>query len=109
MVGNRFAEQTDGIERIAVRSRDDTDFTLRDYRRFRDRNTEGVGVNGPQSRRQRAQLNAFDAALHDERDRVLEIVVRVLRAIGREDASWRHRFAVHGFNDAELVWSNLDQ
>src|SRR5581483_3132210 len=64
---------------------------------------------GPQSRRQRAQLNAFHAALFYERNRILKVVVRVLRAVGREDAARRHRFTVDCFDDTEFVWSNLNQ
>src|ERR1043165_5102644 len=64
---------------------------------------------GPQSRRQRAQLDAFYASLFDERDRILKVVVRVLRAIGCEDAARRDRFTVDCFDDAEFVWPNLDE
>src|SRR5688572_7546099 len=109
MVRNRFAEQAPGIERIAVSGGDDADLTLRHYRRFRYRNAEEIRMDGPQSRRQRAQLDAFDSTLLDERDWILEVVVCVLRAIGSEDSSRRHRFAVNSFDNAEFVWSNLNQ
>src|SRR5688572_2946652 len=64
---------------------------------------------GPESRRQRTQLNTLNATLFDERDWILEVVVGVLRAVGCEDASGRHRFTVNCFNDAEFVWSNLNE
>ena len=66
-------------------------------------------MNGPQSRRQSAQLNAFDAALLDESDRVLKIVVSVLGAIGRKDSAGGHRLAVDRFDDAQFVGADLDQ
>ena len=43
-------------------------------------------MDGPQTRRQSAQLNAFDAALFDEGNRILKIVVRILGAIERKDS-----------------------
>src|SRR3954470_6640894 len=66
-------------------------------------------MDGPETRRQRAKLNTFYAALLNERDRILEIVVRVLGAVGSEDSTWRHWFAVNRLNDAHLVSANLDQ
>src|SRR6185369_18078586 len=66
-------------------------------------------MDGPETRRQRAKLNTFYAALLNERDRILEIVVRVLCAVGREDSTWRHWFAVNRFDYAHLVSANLDQ
>ena len=104
-----FAEQTARIERRTVGVRDEADFALRNHGRFGYRHAEQVRMNRPQSRRQRAQLNAFDAALLDEGNRVLEIVMRVLRAVGREDAARRIRFAVDGFDDAHLVGTNFDE
>src|SRR6478672_5753697 len=64
---------------------------------------------GPETRRDRAELNTFHAALFDKRDRILEVVVSILCAVRREDATGRHRFAVNGFNDAHLIGANLDQ
>ncbi len=109
MACDRFAEQPAGVERIAVCGGNDADFTLRNHRRLRHGNAEQVWMDGPQARRQRAQLDAFHTALFDERDRVLEVVVCVLRAIGSEDAPRRHRFTVNGFDDAHLVGTDLDQ
>ena len=59
--------------------------------------------------RQRAQLNAFDAALLDESDRVLKIVVRVLRAVEREDSARQHWLAVDCFDDTQFIGADLDQ
>jgi len=42
-------------------------------------------------------------------NRVLKIVVRVLRAIEREDSSGQHRLAVNRFNNTELIRADLDQ
>ncbi len=109
MVGDRFAKQTAGIEWSAVSGCDDANFALRDQRRFRNRNTEQVRMDGPKSRRKRAKLNAFDAAAFDKRDRVLEVVMSILRAVGREDAARRHRFAVDGFDDSHFVGANFNQ
>ena len=66
-------------------------------------------MDRPFSGRQRAKLDALDAALFDERDRVLKIVMRVLRAVGCKDAAHRHRLAVDGLDNAELVRADLDQ
>ena len=66
-------------------------------------------MNGPETRRQRAQLNAFDATLLQKRDWILKVVVRVLRAIGGINSSRRHGIAVDGFDHAEFIRSNFDQ
>src|SRR5437868_12604227 len=66
-------------------------------------------MDRPQSRRQRAQLNTFHAAAFDKRDRILEVVVRILRTIGCEDATWRHWFTIDRFDDAHFVSADLDQ
>ena len=100
---DRLAEQTAGVERRAVGGRHDADLALRDDCRLGDRDAEQVRMNRPQSRRQRAQLYALDAALFDKGDRVLKVVVRVLRAVGREDSARRHRLAVDRFDHADLV------
>jgi hypothetical protein len=63
---------------------------------------------GPETRRQCSQLNTFHAATFDERDRVLEVVMSVLRAVGCEDATRRHRLAVNSFDDSHLVGADLD-
>src|SRR5215207_2828112 len=64
---------------------------------------------GPKSGRNCAQLNAFYSASLDKCDRVLEVVMSVLRAVGSEDASRRHRFAVNRFNDSHFVGADLNQ
>src|ERR1044071_5126885 len=64
---------------------------------------------GPQSGRKRAQLNAFHAAAFNERDRILEVVVSILRAVWREDAARRHGLAVDGFDDTHFVGADFDQ
>src|SRR2546423_9178855 len=66
-------------------------------------------MDGPQSRRQCAQLNTFHAAAFDKRDRILEVVVCILCTIRCEDATWRHWFTVHRFDDAHFVSTDLDQ
>src|SRR5688572_33482782 len=66
-------------------------------------------MDGPEAWRQRSQLDALNAAAFDERDRILEVVMRVLRAVGSKDAARRHRLAVHGFDDSEFVGADLDQ
>src|SRR5215213_764901 len=64
---------------------------------------------GPESGRKCTQLNAFHAAAFDERDRVLKVVMSILRAVGREDAPGRHRFAVDCFDNAHFVGADLDE
>src|SRR5207248_11742476 len=76
---------------------------------LRDRNAEEVRMNRPQSRRQGAQLNSFDATLLDEGDRVLKIVVSILRAVRRKNSSRKIWLAVDSFDDAHLVGANFDQ
>ncbi len=66
-------------------------------------------MNRPFSRRQSSQLNAFHAALFDKRNRVLKIVVRVLRSVGRENRAGLHRFAVNRFDHAEFVRADFDE
>src|SRR5690242_16513888 len=66
-------------------------------------------MDGPETRRQCAELNTFHAALFDERDRILKVVVSILSAIRREDATRRHWLAVYCFNHTELVSTDLDQ
>src|SRR4029450_2547033 len=66
-------------------------------------------MDGPQTRRKCAQLNSFDAALFDERDRILEVVVCVLGAVGCENSAWGHWFAIKGVNHAQLVSTDFDQ
>src|SRR5215213_3511527 len=106
---DRFSEQAAGIEWIAVSGGHDADFTLRDHGRFRHGNAEQVRMDGPQSGRQGAELNALDAAAFDERYRVLEVVVRILRAVGSKDAARRHRLAVDRLDDSHLIGADLDQ
>src|SRR5215207_10841828 len=64
---------------------------------------------GPESGRKRAQLNAFHSASFDKRDRILKVVMSVLRAVGSEDTARRHRFAVNRFNDPHFVGADLNQ
>src|SRR4030095_16243352 len=64
---------------------------------------------GPKSRRKRAQLNAFHSTLFQKRNRILEVIVCILRAVRREDVTWRHWFTVNGFDDSQLVGADLDQ
>src|SRR5215213_4432651 len=64
---------------------------------------------GPQTRWNRAELNTFHTALFDKRDRILEVVMSVLCAIRREDATRRHRLAVDRFDHAHFIRADLDQ
>src|SRR2546425_1219100 len=66
-------------------------------------------MDGPKTRRQSAELNAFDAALFDEGDWILKVVVRVLCTIGREDSTWRHWLAIDCFDYSQFVSADLDQ
>ena len=109
MILDRFGEQAARIKRRTVGRRDDTNLALRNDRCLPNRNTKEIRMDGPQARRQGPQLDAFDAALFDEGNRVLKIVVGVLRAVGREDSARRHWFAVDCFDNAEFVGADLDQ
>ncbi len=64
---------------------------------------------GPQPRGQCPQLDSFYAALFDKRDRILEVVMSVLRAVRREDAAGGHRLAVDRFDDAQFICANFNQ
>ena len=66
-------------------------------------------MNRPQSRRQRAKLYAFDAAAFDEGNRVLKIVVRVLRAVRRKVPASGQRLAINSFYNTKLVRAYLNQ
>src|SRR3954465_9807212 len=109
MAFNGLCQQTTCIERRAIRRRYHANLALRDERHFRDRDAEQVRMNRPQARRQRAKLYAFDAAAFDEGNRVLEIVVRVLRAVRSEVSTCGQRLAVNRFDDAKLVRADLDE
>src|ERR687895_1494579 len=102
-----FTVQASGIQWCAIGCRDDADFARRNNGRLRHRDAEEIWVNRPQARRERAKLYAFDAATLDESNRVLKIVVRVLRSVEREDSARRHRLAVNGFDDAKLIGTDL--
>ena len=65
-------------------------------------------MDGPESRWKCAQLNSFDATPFDKRDGILEVVVRILCAVRREDATRRHRFTVNRFDDSEFVGADLN-
>src|SRR6185503_17980690 len=106
---DRFGEKATRVELRAVCGTDYADLALRNDRGFRYRHAKQVRVNRPESRRHCPELNAFDAALRDKGNRVLEIIVRVLRAVGRKDSSGGHRLAVNGFDDAHLVRADFDQ
>src|SRR2546426_12579260 len=108
MILNRLAKQSTRIKRSTIGCNDDPDFSLRDDRSFPDRDTEKIRMNRPQTRRQCSQLNAFDAALLDEGDRILKIVVGVLRAVKREDSSGQHWLAVNRLDNAQLVGADFD-
>src|SRR5262245_21619482 len=66
-------------------------------------------MNGPEPRWQSAKLNSLDPTALDECDRVLKVVVRVLRPISSKDAARRHRFTVDGFNYPHLIRAYLNQ
>src|SRR6266576_1698259 len=66
-------------------------------------------MNGPQTGRQRSQLNTFDATLFDEGDWVLKVVVRILCAVECEDSAGQHGLAVNRFDYPEFVRADLDQ
>src|SRR6185503_17435497 len=66
-------------------------------------------MNGPQTWRQGAQLNALHAALFYKSNRILKIVVRVLRAVRSKNSARQHRFAIDGFDNAHFVCANLNQ
>src|SRR5262249_52091039 len=63
----------------------------------------------PKSGRQRAQLNAFDSALLNEGDRILEVVMTILRPVGGEDSARGQRLAVNRFDNAKLVGADFDK
>src|ERR1043166_3617290 len=109
MVLDRLAVEPSLIQRSAVGSGNDTDLCRRDDRGRSDRNAEKIRMYGPFTRRQRAKLNALDTALLDERDRVLKVIVRILRPIGSKYAAHRHRLAVDRVDHAELIGTDLDQ
>src|SRR6185295_4284638 len=98
-----------GVELRAISGGDNTDFALGNHRHLGDRYAEEVRVNRPQARGQRAKLNAFDASLGYEGDRVLKVVVRVHGAIGREDATGGHWISVDGFDYTQLIGTDFDQ
>src|SRR6185436_3785457 len=102
-------KQTARIKWCAVSGNNYANLTLRNDRCLRHRNAKQIGVNRPQARWQRPQLNALYAALFDERDRILKVVVGVLRAVKCEDSSWQHRLAIDGFNHAQFIGANFDQ
>src|SRR4026208_2088684 len=81
MVRNRFAEQATRIEWTTVSRSHDADLALRHERSFSDWNAEEVGVYGPETRRQCAELNTFHATLFDKRDRILKVVMSILCAV----------------------------
>src|SRR6185503_11684702 len=66
-------------------------------------------MDGPESGRKRTQLDAFHPTSFDERNRILKVVMRVLSAIGCEDTTRRHRFAVYRFYDPHLIGADFDQ
>ena len=66
-------------------------------------------MDGPKTRRQGAELNAFDPTLFDEGDWILKVVVRVLGAIGSEDSAWRHWLAIDCFDYSQFVSADFDQ
>src|SRR5436853_4944431 len=107
MAFDGLCQQATRIERCAIRRRYHANLTLRDERHLRDRDAEEIRMNRPQARRQRAKLYAFDAAAFDEGNRVLKIVVRVLRAIRSEVSACGQRLAVNRFDDAKLVRADL--
>src|SRR5436853_6017977 len=109
MAFNGLCQQATCIERCAIRRRYHANLTLRDERHLRDRDAEEIRMNRPQAGRQRAKLDAFDAAAFDEGNRVLKIVVRVLRAVGREVSAGGQRLAVNRFDDTEFVRADLDE
>src|SRR5215213_5983403 len=109
MIGDRFAEQATGIEWRTVSGCNHADFALRNHSRLRYGNTEEVWMYGPQSGRQCPQLDSFYTAAFDKRDRILEVVMSVLRAVRREDAAGRHRLAVDSFDDAQFICANFNQ
>jgi hypothetical protein len=66
-------------------------------------------MDGPQSRRQSAQLNSFDAALLDESDGVLKIVVSILGPVRRKDSAGKIWLSIDGLDDTHFVSPNFDQ
>src|SRR4051794_28135103 len=79
MLSDRLAVQPPGVKRRTVGRRNDADLAGRNHCCRCDRNAEKVRMDSPLTRRQRPELNTLDASLLDERDRVLEIVVCILR------------------------------
>ena len=80
----------------------------------RDRRTALVvdppnGRIPPRTPQAEKKLDAFDAALFDEGNRILKIVVSVLRAVRSKNSSRQHRLAVNGFHNSHLVGANLKQ
>src|SRR6185369_3709906 len=84
---DRLTMQASLVERRTIGSRDDPDLSLRDDRARRDGDVEQVRMDRPFSRRQRAKLDALNTALFNKGDRVLEVVVSILCAIGCKNAA----------------------
>src|SRR5260370_42490864 len=103
MALNGLTEEPARIERCAVGCNNNANFPLGDHCSASYRNTEKIRMNWPQPGWQRSQLNTFYAALLNKGNWILKIVVGVLSAIGREDASRKHWLAVDRLNDADFI------
>src|ERR1051325_1157150 len=66
-------------------------------------------MDGPQTGRECSQLNALHATLFDKGDRILKIIVCVLRAVGRKNSARRHGLAVNGIYDAKFISADFNQ
>ena len=108
MILDCFTEQTPRVKGRPVGRGDDAYFALWNDRCLRNRYAEEVRMNGPQTRRQRAQLNALNAALLDESDRILKIVVRVLSAIEGEDSAREHGFTIDCFDNPQFIRADFN-
>jgi hypothetical protein len=66
-------------------------------------------MDRPEAWRQSPQLDALDTTLLNKSDRILKVVMGVLRPIRSEDTTWRERFAVNSLDDTHLIGADLDQ
>src|SRR5206468_1939950 len=85
MAIDSLGEQPAGIEWRAVGGIHDANMPMGNHRRFCNGNAKQIGMDRPQAWRQRSHLYSLDASLLDESDRILEVVMGILRAIRRED------------------------
>ena len=106
---DRLAEELALLEGDAVRRGDDADRALRHDRLLDlvDAEEERMDLEG--SVREEPQLLAADAAVVEERRRILEVVVRAARLVLGVDAARRHRLAVGRRDHTEFIRGDRDE